>query len=61
MDIKELAVKNTKEYITDEEREMLRNAGYTFNIKRGANLDYAEILQHGRKVAVVINGKVKWL
>lgn len=60
-DLKKLAVKSTKEYITNEERELLRNAGYFFNIKRGPGLDYAEIIQHRKVVCKVINGKETWL
>lgn len=59
-DLRKLAVKCTKEYITDEERQLLRNSGYTFNIKRGPGLDYAEIIQYGRIVARVVNGKATW-
>lgn len=59
-DLKALAVKSVSEYITDEERRMLREAGYSFNIVRGPGIDRADILQHGRRVALVLNGKAKW-
>jgi len=59
-DLKALAVKNVNEYITDDERKMLREAGYSFNIVRGPGVDRADIMQHGRRVAMVLNGKAKW-
>ena len=59
-DLKTLAVKSVSEYVTDEERKMLREAGYTFNTVRGPGIDRADILQHGRRVALVLNGNVKW-
>ena len=60
VDLKKLAVKNIHEYITDEQRRMLRNAGYFFRIRRGPGLDYAEIYQHDVLVARVVNGKETW-
>ena len=46
--------------LTDEERELLRNAGYTFNTISGPGYRVTEILVNGRRVAKAINGKTKW-
>lgn len=46
--------------LTDEERELLRNAGYTFNTISGPGYRVTEILVNGRRVAKTINGKTKW-
>ena len=46
--------------LTDEERELLRNAGYTFNTISGSGYRVTEILVNGRRVAKTINGKTKW-
>ena len=59
-ELKALAEKRLTAYVTDEEREVLRKAGLTFNIVRGPGIDRAEIYQYGRRVAVVLNGQAKW-
>ena len=46
--------------LTDEERELLRNAGYTFNTISGPGYRVTDILLNGRRVAKTINGKTKW-
>lgn len=46
--------------LTDEERELLRNAGYTFNTISGPGYRVTEILVNGRRAAKTINGKTKW-
>lgn len=46
--------------LTDEERELLRNAGYTFNTISGPGYRVTEILVNGCRVAKTINGKTKW-
>jgi hypothetical protein len=59
-EMKALAEKSLTAYVTDEEREVLRQAGLTFNIVRGPGIDHAEIMQHGRRVARSDFGKTKW-
>jgi hypothetical protein len=46
--------------LTDDERKLLRNAGYTFNTISGPGYRVTEILLNGRRVAKTINGKTKW-
>jgi hypothetical protein len=46
--------------LTDKERELLRNAGYTFNTISGPGYRVTDILLNGRRVAKTINGKTKW-
>ena len=46
--------------LTDEERELLRNAGYTFNTISGPGYRVTDICVNGRRVAKTINGKTKW-
>ena len=46
--------------LTDEEHELLRNAGYTFNTISGPGCRVTDICVNGRRVAKTINGKTKW-
>ena len=46
--------------LTDEEHELLRNAGYTFNTISGPGYRVTDICINGRRVAKTINGKTKW-
>ena len=59
-ELKVLAEKRLATYITDEEREVLRQAGLTFNIVKGPGIDHAEIMLHGKRVARSDFGKTKW-
>ena len=46
--------------LTDEEHELLRNAGYTFNTISGPEYRVTDICINGRRAAKTINGKTKW-
>ena len=46
--------------LTDEEHELLRNAGYTFNTISGPGYRVTDICVNGHRVAKTINGKTKW-
>ena len=46
--------------LTDDEHELLRNAGYTFDTISGPGYRVTDINVNGRRVAKTINGKTKW-
>jgi hypothetical protein len=46
--------------LTDDERKLLRNAGYTFNTISGPGYRVTDICINGHRVAKTINGKTKW-
>lgn len=55
-----LAEKFANGYVADNERETLRNAGYTFNTISAPGTRVTDIMLNGRRVAKTINGKTKW-
>ena len=46
--------------LTDEEYEMLRRAGYTFNTISGPGYRVTDINLNGTRIGKTINGKTKW-
>ena len=46
--------------LTDEEYDVLRQAGYTFNTISGPGYRVTDINLNGTRVAKTINGKTKW-
>ena len=55
-----LAEKYANGRVSDNERETLRNAGYTFNTISAPGTRVTDIMLNGRRVAKTINGKTKW-
>ena len=46
--------------LSDEELEILKNAGYTFNTISGPGYRVTDINLLGRRIGKTINGKTKW-